>query len=532
MTNNDILHFVAPNGKLIPQRCTKSIMEKNGYWDYLINLYSDLSCTDKNNPNYLKEILYRLIRGINNRPVCKQCGTPLFFKHNRYSDFCSTACSNKNKEVLLKNKTNVSLSLKNAYKERGNDIKEKRRCTLHNKYKDIDVISSSPFGYESVKKLVKDVIINKYGVDNIFKLDWVRSKSKIKQQNKSVSLQNTRGLEIEYLENGNILLKNACDIHGNVEINKSLFNNRVKPERIKFYPVCPICNPPENKVSYIETFICDLLKDSNIDYISHDRNILNGKEIDILIPSKNLAIECNGLYWHSELFKDKYYHQEKTKQLSDKNIQLIHLWEDDFKYRKDIVVSLLKSKLGLIDNKIYARKCNIKNVSPKDAKLFLTDNHIQGYVNSSIRYGLYYNEELVAVMTFGKLRKCLGQTSQSGVYEMYRYATLKNTNIVGGASKLLNYFHLNNPEINKLISYAKLDYSNGNLYDKLGFNVDKMTPPNYYWVINSKRENRFKYRKSILSNDFNSHLSETDIMHNYGAYRVFDSGNLKFVKYY
>jgi hypothetical protein len=146
----------------------------------------------------------------------------------------------------------------------------------------------------------------------------------------------------------------------------------------------------------------DWIRELGVDFLENDRNILNGKELDIFIPEKNIAIEFNGLYWHSELFKGKTYHQEKTKLCNSQDIDLIHIFEDDWIYRKEIVKSIISNRIGLIKDKIWARNCRISNVSPQEAKSFLNENHIQGFVGSSIRIGLFHNGELVSLMTFGE----------------------------------------------------------------------------------------------------------------------------------
>ncbi len=185
----------------------------------------------------------------------------------------------------------------------------------------------------------------------------------------------------------------------------------------------------------------------------NNREILNGKELDIYIPSKNVAIEFNGLYWHSDKQKPFDYHKIKTELCNQKGIRLIHIFEDEWQNNKDIIKSIIKSSLGIYDRKIYARKCEIKELNNKEYKDFLVKNHIQGQINSSLKVGLFYKNELVQVAGFGKSR------FKSNELELHRMCTLLNTQVIGGFSKLCKY--LNQP----FISY--IDKSKFNdLYEK------------------------------------------------------------------
>jgi hypothetical protein len=183
--------------------------------------------------------------------------------------------------------------------------------------------------------------------------------------------------------------------------------------------------------------------------------------------------------------------------------------------------------LGLTPIKIYGRKCVIKEVSPKDSKLFLDTNHIQGNVNSSIKLGLYYNDELVSIMTFGKGRIIMG--GDSNQYELLRFCNKLDTTVIGGADKLLkNFIKIYKPI--EIISYADRRWSQGGLYDKLGFEFVHDSKPNYFYIISKKREYRFKYRKDVLVKEgFDSSKSERQIMKERCIYRIYDCGNKKYI---
>jgi len=296
---------------------------------------------------------------------------------------------------------------------------------------------------------------------------------------------------------------------------------------------CAVSN--RDKVSSYENDIISYIKQ-----LSPNVNIIlsysvDRKEIDIYLPDFNLGIEFNGNYWHSHLFKSKDYHKQKSDFFKNKGIDVFHIWEYNWINNNDIIKSMIKNKLNLTSNKIYARKCEIKELDSKTYKQFCQKNHIQGFSPSKIKLGLYYENKLVACMGLGNLRANLGNKNKpKNYYELIRYCTLLDNNIIGGASKLMKYFERNyKPEL--LISYADNDYSNGNLYNKLGF-IDKGFTNISYSYFNPKSqilENRFKYRKSELINmGYDPNKTEFEITHEMGLYRIHNSGILKYEKHF
>lgn len=202
-------------------------------------------------------------------------------------------------------------------------------------------------------------------------------------------------------------------------------------------PICRKCYPI-TKNSKLEEIIKDFLNNNGIKHIDNNRTILNGYEIDIYVPEFNLGIEVNGNYFHSELNgeKNKEYHLNKTIISNNKNIKLIQIFEDEVLQKKEITLSRLSSLLN-INSKIYGRKCIIREVSKKISKDFLNENHIQGDSIDMFRYGLYYNDILVSLMTFGLKRNVLGNKEKTiDEYELIRFCNIKQTNVIGGFSKL------------------------------------------------------------------------------------------------
>ena len=213
----------------------------------------------------------------------------------------------------------------------------------------------------------------------------------------------------------------------------------------------------------------------------------------------NLGIEFNGTYWHSTLNKNKTFHEDKSKLAESLGIRLIHVyeyeWEDETKNK--ILKSIINIASGNIQNKIYARNCDIKQLTNKDVKEFTNNNHIQGHRNAQIIYGLFYNNELVQIMTFSKHKKY--------DYEIIRECSKLNTVVVGGTSKLFKHF-LNDYDPNTVFSYCDFNKFNGNSYEKLGMKFLGFTGPDMKWVIDGKVYNRNPRKNQELKN-----LAETQI---------------------
>lgn len=275
-----------------------------------------------------------------------------------------------------------------------------------------------------------------------------------------------------------------------------------------------------------EDEIADFIKNKGFAIIRNDRSILDNKhELDIYIPDKQFAIEFDGVFWHNEVNKPINYHLDKTEECKKKGIRLIHIFEDEWLDKSNIWKSMLNNLLGLNENRIFARKCKIKEVSMDESKNFLEENHLQGYCHSQIRYGLYYNNKLVSLMTFGKTRHFIGNSTHQ--FELLRFCNKLNTSVIGAASRLFKYF-IKTVKPNNIVSYADKRWSNGNIYEKLRFHKYNESKPNYYYVIGNRRKNRFNFRKSILVKKYNcpQDMSEHEFCKSKGWYRIYDCGCL------
>lgn len=303
------------------------------------------------------------------------------------------------------------------------------------------------------------------------------------------------------------------------------------------YGKCPNCFP-KNKggKSQIELELSEFLSSvTELEYYSNYMGLITNPktgsplELDFYFPDNNLAIEIDGLYWHSDSVQDdpKNIHLIKTNLCKDIDIQLIHIFEDEWYEKSDILKSIIKHKLKINKelNKIYARNCIIREIDTIDKSEFLKLNHIQGNDYSNIKLGAYFNDKLVSVMTFsyGNISRG-GRPDNKRVFELSRFCSDMNYRVIGIAGKLFKYF-IRNYDAESIYSYADLRYSNGNLYDKLGFELLHRTRPDYWYVDGTRRIYRFNLRKSKLD-DLTK--TESSIRKEEKYKRVYDCGKLKY----
>lgn len=275
-------------------------------------------------------------------------------------------------------------------------------------------------------------------------------------------------------------------------------------------------------------FILGLI-DNTHEVVQSDRSVLNGMELDVYIPDLKLAMEFNGTYWHSSVKKAPKYHQNKTMQCAQKGIRLIHVFEYEWTNadRQSKVKAYLKSILQGCTQKIYARKTEIQEITYEAASKIEDLYHLQGKARSSINIGMVYNDEVIAVMSFGKPRFNRGYE-----YELIRYCCKSDVAIVGGAERLFKYFRtVYEPQ--SIVCYTDVSKFTGKVYTRLGFKVDSdsLTAPNYVWAEPCSGDilTRYKTQKRMLI-DNNLGLpeeTEDEIMDRLGYFKIHDSGNLK-----
>ena len=454
---------------------------------------------------------------------CDCCGNKkemLYKTYNKYTQngselyFCTKCVKDKKTKYTNNEKYGVNVPLQNK------KVFEKFLKTNMERYGVLYPLQNQ----EILEKRNKTNLIL-YGTKNVSCNVDVREKQNLTRIKNCVLKTNHKFINYDKVSNEITLL---CENGHEYKTNVVNIYNRIKYN----VNVCTICNPIGHYFSDVETKLLEFIKENyDGEIIENSRNIINPYELDIYLPELKLAFEFNGVYWHNELYKDKNYHLMKTESCLEKGIQLIHIWEDKWNYKQDIVKSMILNKLVKTPNKIFARKTQIKEINDNIlVRNFLETNHLQGFVGSSVKLGLFYENELVSLMTIGKKRNLMKSKSQEGEYELLRFCTKLNINVIGGASKLFKYF-LKNYSFTEITTYADRSHSQGNLYETLGFEFVSKTPPNYYYVVDGVRKHRFGFRKDVLIKEgYDVNTTEHEIMLKRKIYRIYDSGSLKFIK--
>ena len=507
------------NKKCIHKQTKNSFIEKYGVeWNFqadVIKKQVKQTIRNKYQVDYISQV--KAIKEKSAEIKLKKYGDKNYTNRKKAKKTCleKYGVDNPQKNLDIQKKTKQTNLKKYGYtcSLQNKDIAKKAEKTFLEKYNNYHSNSS-----ELVKEKKKKTFLEKYGVDNPMKNTDIQEKAKkTNHKKRKIKLNNLLKKGTYIFKDINTIIYTCPKCHKESEISLQFINLRINRYNLD---ICLHCIPYKTSSGQqleLSNWIRSLNKKIEKNY-----KLKNNKELDIYIPDKNLGIEFNGLYWHSEIFKNRNYHLEKLKQANKENIQLLNIWEDDWICKKNIVKSIIKSKLGL-SNKIHGRQTIIRNVNSKDTRNFLDQNHLQGFVPSSIKLGLFYNNELVSLMTFGK-RNINNKTQ----YELLRFANKLNYTVIGGVSKLFKYF-LDNYNINNLISYVNRDITTSNLYEKLGFNLIGETSPGYWWFKNKTKYNRIKFQKyKLIKMGHDPNLKEFEIMHNLGFYRIYNTGNLKY----
>lgn len=299
-----------------------------------------------------------------------------------------------------------------------------------------------------VKNKIKKTNLKKYGVNHFYQFEDFRKKFKI------VNDPNY----IKYLNNSISVFQ--CDL-GNghtFEISYDNYSKRID----KDIPLCTICNNIKKSSSIIETELYEFIKSV------YKGNIINSyrdkQEIDIYLPELNLGFEFNGLYWHSDLFKEKRYHLNKTNYFKTKNIDIIHIWEDDWMNHKEIVKSSIKRKLNLL-RIIDSNDCIINEINKRDSKFFLIENNLEKVNRSTIYIGLFYNNELVYINSFIRVNK---------KWILNLFCEKKDIKVSYGLEKSIEYFIKNYLPQNLSININN-DWHNEKILENLTINLDRIS---------------------------------------------------------
>lgn len=209
----------------------------------------------------------------------------------------------------------------------------------------------------------------------------------------------------------------------------------------------------------------------------------NYLEIDMFCPDYNIGIEYNGVYWHSTECVEKKYHYNKSLEAEKKGIRLIHIYEYEWQdpVKQEIIKSLLRIAFGKVEKRIYARNCEVREISNAEAAAFNNKNHLQGHRNAQITLGLFFNEELVQLMSFSKTKYNLNLKNDNE-WEIIRGCPGSNNLVVGGVSKLLSAFKQKYAP-SKIFSYCDFNKFDGKGYESAGMHFCGYTGPDMKWVL-------------------------------------------------
>ena len=270
--------------------------------------------------------------------------------------------------------------------------------------------------------------------------------------------------------------------------------------------------------SAAERDIFDFVQTIASDAISGDRKITAPYELDVYVPSRNLAIEFNGLYWHNEDHVGKEAHLNKYQLCRDAGIQLVQVWEDEWARDPELVKRMLARKLGVVDRRVGARKTELVSVSVPTAKAFLTANHIQGFSGGTHYTGLALGNDLVALGVWKR--------RADGSCELIRYAA--SLTVSGGLQKMMKSL-----PYKKFVTFADHCVSDGKLYEATGWVADKELPPDYRYVVGGERVHKFSYRLKRFRGDPNLEyvdgLTERELAELNGLSRIWDAGKTRYL---
>lgn len=491
------------------------------------------------------ERLFHIINDLYDAPVCPSCNINTcewFYDYFRYKQCCSHKCFLKCPDRFKKIKSTLESKFGGDSAFCDPKVREKSKATIKKRYGVESVMqvekikikqrksNEASTGFENnflnpeILRAREESNLSKFGVKNVLAKGWKREeiaqgmvdKYGVDNNKKTLINESSRTLlEDERWLREMLVAKQLplYEIAHQLDCDPTTVANWVKKFNIDI---------SKNKQSFIETKLDSAISrvyEGKI--IRHDRTTIPPLELDLLFPEHNLAVEVCGLYWHSNKFKDRDYHSIKRKACEYAGYKLITVYEDEVHYKFDIVLKSILHKLQCnYDKTVYARKTNIVEITKKQKKLFLDANHIQGNDNSTIAYGILYDNELVAVLSLQK---------QPEGYLISRYAS--KCKVIGGFSKMLKFVRTNYAG-QKLWTFADLRWSDGGVYLKSGMTKTADVPISYDYIIKDKRFHKFNFRKKALLNRYpnkiNEHMTERRMCEALNILKIYDCGKLKF----
>lgn len=528
----------------------------------------------------VENVFIAIAHNIFDTVLCKNCNKPLEVKKAIYGriNYCCAQCTYHNEEVRNKQKQSCLKKYGTVTPLLNDKCKEKTKKTCRQKFNNDSFAGSeqykrrikSPFSKEEVQQKIKEtktkrygksyskkifelhrqkiqnlniekygvpyLLMNKqiylktnekmkqkYGVDNYLstqqfqKIKYMRTWKRIQSWNDFViplfDFEDYDGKDIQY--------KWQC-VRCKGQFHSKIYTTGLGKDRS--VPRCQNCFPL-HKQSFAEKQLFDFIV-SNYDgeVLKNDKSLISPYQIDIYIPEKKLAIQFDGFYWHNTFHKDKDYHLMKTTLCERNNIRMIHVFQHQWQTKKDLVKSYLKSVFGVFRHEICASDCCVKEITEEQSSKFLQQNHLFGNKKSTIQFGLYFDQELVFVMTF-----CEKIFNKKRVYELVRFGSKIDYNVIGSMSFLFNHF----VELKKcsIISYVDRRYVEDDIYKVLGFKRIKETKPECCFYKNAKSIERFtrKELKEYLQQNYDQNLTDEQNLLLNGYNMVYDCGEIVYL---
>lgn len=275
---------------------------------------------------------------------------------------------------------------------------------------------------------------------------------------------------------------------------------------------CPECNSHESRQQHeIKSFVRSVTGTSPVT----TRSVINPYEIDIFVEDKSFAIEFNGLWWHTDKMKnERNYHARKTDMCREKGIKLLHVFSDEWKYKRRIIESMIKHRLGACNDSVDARKCNLITLDAGAEKEFFSANHIDGYTRSKKAFGLMHGNVLIAALSLREPH----HKSMKQYTEVARFACALNKNVRGALGKLISAAKKETTK--PLLSYIDQRHGDGLSYVKVGFKKVKETQERFWWTDCIHRYDRFKFKANKKENK-----PEQVVANEFGVFRIFGCRN-------
>lgn len=493
-------------------------------------LYAELYCST----SFLEEgstVLCRIVAIINEiheHPKCVVCGKHTNFnpKTRTFAKYCPNkkgqSCIIRDESLNQKRKQTMLNRYGVESPQQSNEIKQKTKNTNIERYGGV-----APMSSQYVKDKAAQTNLERYGATNSMQNEKVRKKvtqTMIERYGTKTYAESLVPIETFQMLQDKQWCIDSCkdfttlEIALNLGCSTSLVRQHLKNHDIDVNIIRPTS-------SHAQREIARWLYENHVHYIENDKSILKTHEVDILIPNKNLALEYDGIYFHTEKThnKDKTYHINKTNKCEYNNIHLIHIWSNEWNKNKDAIKSKILHYNGIFEEKVYARKCNVVKLTSDQLTTFIEDNSFKCVARSNVQYGLVFEGKLVGVMCFTKINKLDN-------WEIVEFVLKKFWHIPGGFSKVLKQFiRDNNPKIINI----KIDrrWGSNGCIEKVEFKKVFTTPPTHYY-INLKGDtnvlfSKHNFQKNKLRHkidDFDPNKTEWENMKANGYDRIWDCG--------